>query len=347
MRLGLIAYGTATGLGYQTSALHQQLIPAKTLLLDLSRHKGMPLRRDWYDGGNVRVVDGAPRGEDMQWIIDDIDVIFMCESPLSWDLVAHARRANVRTVVQYNYEFLDHFRRPELPIPTVWASPSLWNVERLTPPLFGRVWPLPVPVDTYDIPRRDVTEARVFGHVGGRPPIADRNGTLDFIATARACADLDARWLLWCQQPTQEVLDAVQGSPVELLGEATRRAEMFAQVDVMIRPRRFGGLCLPTQEACAAGIPTIMTAVDPNTRWMPPGWLVPATPAGVVRAKTDVDLWSVDRGALEAKIRELHASPDTVMHMAGEARSLGDALSWDTLRPAYWEFLRQVMGLRP
>jgi hypothetical protein len=347
MRLGLVAYGTKTGLGYQTAALHQQLQPAKTLLLDLSRHKGMPLHREWFEGGHVRVADGAPRGEDMQWILTDIDLILMCESPLSWDLVTHARNYGIRTVVQYNYEFLDHLRRPELPAPTVWASPSLWNVERLTGPTFGRVWPLPVPVDTDDIPQREVTEARVFGHVGGRPTIADRNGTLDFIETARACADLDARWLLWCQQPTQEVLDAIQGSPVELCGEATRRADMFAEVDVMIRPRRFGGLCLPTQEACAAGIPSVMTDVDPNNRWLPPGWLVPAKPAGVVRAKADVELWSVDRDALEAKVRELHGSPDIVRNMAGEARSLGAGLSWDVMRPVYWAFLRQVMGLRP
>jgi len=42
-------------------------------------------------------------------------------------------------------------------------------------------------------------------------------------------------------------------------------------------PRRYGGACLPMNEALAAGLPVIMTDVDPNNKILPKEWLVSAS----------------------------------------------------------------------
>jgi hypothetical protein len=344
-RLGLVAYGTATGLGYQTKAIYDHLRPAKTLLIDLSHRKRLPLHPEWFPG--AQVVRDAPTVQDIAEFLDGLDVVLACETPANYGLFDQARKRGIRSVLAYNFEFLDYFRDPWLPRPTVFAAPSPWNVHRMDQGPFPIVWELPVPVDPTGILQRQVTEARAFLHIGGRPAAYDRNGTLDFIYLAGQCRDLDAEWIVTCQSPTEDITRALRGTHVTLVADMPDPADLYRVGDVMVLPRRFGGLCMPAREAVTAGMPVIMPRIEPNTSWLPPEWLVPATLAGSFQAKTSIDLWQTDMQALEALVRRLNADPGLVQEWAKDARDIATRWTWDALLPVYRTFLDRVMELRP
>lgn len=347
-RVGLVAYGTKTGLGYQTKAIHDHLHPDKTLLVDLSQIKGMPCHREWYPDATVTA---HPRGvaseQEMVRFLDGLDVVFVCETPISYRLFALARARGIRVVLQYNYEFLDYLRDPTLTKPTVFAAPSPWNVHKLDKGRFPHVWPLPVPIDPAEIPQRIITEAKTFLHIGGRPAARDRNGTLDFITLASRCADLGARWVLASQSPTQEIQRSLRGTHVEMVVDIQTLGDMYAAGDVMILPRRYGGFSFPAIEALTAGMPVLMPDIPPNTSWLPAEWLTPAAQTSQFQAKARIDVHTIDMPALESLVRRLWAEPATVQAWSQQARDIASTVTWEALLPLYREFLNRVMELEP
>ena len=348
MRLGLVAYGTKTGLGYQTRALYDHLHPDRTLLIDLTALKGMPVHQEWYPGA---IITTHPRGiasdREMRDFLRGLDVVIVCETPINYGLYTLARQQGVRTIQQFNFEFLDHHRDPCLPKPTVFAAPSPWNVERLDVGRFPRVWPLPVPIDPAGITQRTVTQAKTFLHVAGRPAARDRNGTLDFLTLAGRCADLGARWVLACQSPTDPILRALKGTPVELIGNQPTPGDLYAEGDALVLPRRYGGLSIPALEAITAGMPVLMPAISPNTSWLPKEWLSPATVREQFRAKAILDVHAVDLAHLETLVRRLWAEPETVQAWARQARDIAARHTWEALKPMYRETMDRVMELQP
>ena len=65
----------------------------------------------------------------MEWLTNDVAVVFVCETPLNYHLYHAAKQKGVATFQQYNYEFLDYFRNPDWHKPTVLAAPTLWNID--------------------------------------------------------------------------------------------------------------------------------------------------------------------------------------------------------------------------
>jgi glycosyltransferase involved in cell wall biosynthesis len=348
-RLGLQVFGTRTGLGYQTRALYRHLEPAKAMLIDMSRIKGMPCHREWY-GPEVSVTDGIPTDAEVDEFLAGLDVVLVCETPLNYHLFSEAQWRGIATIEQYNYEFTEHLTNPRLPLPAVFAAPTSWNLAVMQT-RFSGVRPLPVPVDRegLNLPRRRIETARTFFHVAGQPTTGDRNGTLDFIDVARRCADLDVEWLLYCQVPNAQIRQALAGAPIQLVTEVAEPRELYSRGDILILPRRYGGLCLPTIEALASGIPVLMPDVSPNRDWLPPEWLVPARwvrrTAGTY-PPVPVDVFQVDVAALAAQVRELAVSPDVVAAMGDHARIVGDGLTWEALLPRYMELIQRAKDLK-
>jgi glycosyltransferase involved in cell wall biosynthesis len=346
-RLGLVAYATATGLGYQTRAIHDHLHPAKTLVIDLSRDKDLPLHMEWFPG--ARLAPAMPRLDDLEWLLDGIDVLFVCETPIAYEVFQLARERGIRTILQFNYEFLDYLSHdgPLLPKPTVFAAPSPWMIDRVDRRRCPTIWYLPVPVDPTGITQRTITEAKTFLHVAGRPAHRDRNGTLDYLQIARRCADLGARWILACQDPTKHIIRALRDTPVELVGDVPTPGDLYTDGDIMILPRKYGGLSMPALEAITAGMPVLMTDIPPNNAWLPPEWLSPVGWTERFRAKTLIDVYGVNLPHLEKMMRRLYAEPATVAAWATQARSLAEERTWDALLPLYRDTLTRVMELQP
>src|SRR6202000_2370555 len=92
----------------------------------------------------------------------------------------------------------------------------------------------------------------------GRPAIFDRNGTPDVMGALRHVKS-DIRLTLKCQDTSylRQLRMASQVPPnVEIVTDSSDTRDYWDNYhngDVMILPRRYGGLCLPAKESLGAG----------------------------------------------------------------------------------------------
>ncbi len=351
MRWGLIARADHSGLGSQTWEMHRHLHPDKTLVIDLSRladegdhcNKNIDLSR--YPGALVH--DGlTPPPPIIEEFLEGIDLVFTAETFYTYDLLHRATHRGIKTILQYNYEFLDYLREPHLPRPTLLAAPSLWNYFAVH---LNNKMHLPVPIATDRFtPNPDPPDTpSVFLHPVGRPAVHDRNGTRDLIAALpHIRTPMTIRFA--CQR-TDTVPGLLKGVvvprhiTVEVVGPADNYWDNYAGVDAVILPRRYGGLCLPANEAIGAHIPVLMPNIDPNHRWLPQDWLCPATVTGGFEARAHISVHSVNPYELSALIDRFATDPDLYGRARSHAAKLADELSWDSLAPTYQRIFSKVV----
>ena len=140
--------------------------------------------------------------------------------------------------------------------------------------------PLPEPGDP---------EVLTFLHVAGHRAVGDRNGTELFVKALRflrhpckvRLVGQDGALPLPELLPRHVELEANHGGVVD-------RWDLYRGADVLVSPRRFGGLSLPVIEAIGMGLVVLMTDCEPNREW--PIIPIPAsvgkgrqTPFGLIR----------------------------------------------------------------
>lgn len=333
MRIGLLAYSTDTGLGNQTYEFYRHMQPAKTMIVDLSEFNHMETHHDRFTNANI--VYGIPKDGDFDWLLEDIDLIFICETPLNYALMEKAKAAGIPVVLQYNYEFLDYLQRPNLPPPAVLAAPSWWNKEDVIARNIAPVIDLTVPVNDERIRPREITVCRTMLHTAGKQAHMDRNGTMAFIQAAQKCGG-KFKYKIIAQQLDDATRRAIERASVEieLVENVENYEDQYAEGDVLVLPRRYGGLCLPMNEALAAGIPVIMPDISPNDQRLPKQWLVQAKKADQFMARTMIDVYSVDPNFLAFKMCEF--ADESFMRWSNqEAIELGKGISWKAQKPIY------------
>jgi hypothetical protein len=335
MRLGLIARADNRGLGQQTWAVQRNLHPAKTMVVDCPSMQPLQLHPERFPGAHI--VRGLPTELDYAQFLDGLDVVYTAETGYG-DLWSIANRMGVRTVLHANYEFLDLRDQP-----TVWAAPSLWNFDRW--PAGTTHLPVPIETDRFPITEKPLTASR-FLHIVGRPAIHDRNGTLDLLlALQHVTAPITVT--VTCQQPgyvSSLIREHNIHTPnnVTLVVDSADRDDYWTIYDnqhAMILPRRFGGLCLPANEAIGAGIPVIMPNIDPNNLWLPTEWLTDAQPLTEFRAKQHIVVYRTEPQHLAATIDRFAHDNTFYVRAAAKAHQLRATLSWETLTPRYLEVL--------
>lgn len=351
MKLGLVARADNTGLGNQTYEFYQHMKPAKTMVVDISdlNHNKQYFER--YPG--AQIVHGFPNKGDIEEFLQDLDVVFVAEAPYNYYLYKRARELGVKTAVQYNYEFFDWFSRPHLPKPDMLIAPSKWNYEIIDK--FSRENDiihtyLHCPVNRNKLPFRKIKKARRFLHVVGRSAAHDRNGTETVIKASRYI-DTPVKIILHFQgeqglshQATHSVnyyrdYIAKYGDPnfVTIRNyEAEDYAEVYAGADVLLLPRRYGGNCLPMNEALACGMPVLMTAIEPNTSFLPPDWLIPAEKIDTFTPRTTIDIYQASPRQLASRIDYYARLSEKAMLAENDrANDLADTISWRSMGNRY------------
>jgi len=335
MKLGLIARADNRGLGQQTWAVQRNLNPAKTMVVDCPSMQPLQLHLDRFPGAHI--VYGLPTEHDYATFLHGLDAVYTAETGYG-DLWSVAQRMGVKTVLHANYEFLDHADHP-----TVWAAPSMWNFDRF--PSGATYLPVPIETDRFPITDKPLTASR-FLHVVGRPAIHDRNGTLDLLqALQHVTATITVT--VTCQLPGYVgslIHDHNISTPnnVTLIIDSVDRPNywtVYEDQHALILPRRFGGLCLPANEAIGAGIPVIMPNIDPNNTWLPAEWLTESMLAGDFRAKQHINWYSTKPQVLAAKIDQLALDNDFYIRAVAKAHLLRKQMSWESLTPTYREIL--------
>lgn len=341
MRLGLIAYADNTGLGSQTKQYFDHLEPAKTMVLD--RSSGVtpyPCYPERYPG--AMVVKGLPDFDEVAAFLKDLDVVLMAETAPTEHLMRSARERNVKTVIVPNWEYFHHFQNPKLLLPDLLLAPSLWHFDEYPEPKAY----LPFPIE---LKFRDTSEttAKNFLHIGGKPISPDRNGTFALLE-ALEYVTADINMTITCTDPRVfEHRPPLKNPHVTLtthLGVIDDLEPFYNAHDVLVMPRRFGGLCLPVNEALGHGLPVIMPDISPNNTWLPKHWLVPAEKTAERQMASTIDIYTPDPRALAQMIDQFATRPMMYHVSCDTARQIATDHSWETLLPLYMEVLTSVLS---
>lgn len=363
MRLGLIARADNSGLGMQTWEFYKHMKPVKTLLMDISGLNGNKIFPERYP--DAVIVRDILRAGDIDDFLDGLDVVFVAEAPYNYHLYARAKELGVKVAVQYNYEFFDWFAYPHYPTPDMLIAPSKWHYNNVE--LFAEVNNikhvyLHCPVNREVLPFREIRHARTFLHVAGRSAAHDRNGTKTVIAAAKYLKT-PAQILIHFQgeqglahQTTmttseyRKLVDELAGKVQEAGGnlsmvthEFENYADVYAMGDVLLMPRRYGGNCMPVNEALSVGMPTIMTDIAPNNDFLPHRWLIPAAKIDEFTPRTKIDIYGSNPEHLARKIDRFYNMDETEMlTQNAQASNLAETISWENMAWKYTEALESL-----
>lgn len=347
MRIGLLARADNTGLGHQTWEFYRHLRPTKVMLVEYGGMKYMKWYPERYAGADVQVVVTIPDQKEIRQFLEDLDVVFICETPYSYSLFEIARSMGVRTVLQPNYEYTLWMRNKKVPQPDLLAIPTAWHYDEFPEPKVEL--PVPIATDRFTWAGNDAerSTAKRFLHVAGLVGVQDRNGTPQLFAALQHVTS-HIRLEVFCQK--KGYIESVMGRQpiprnVTVVHNATEPEhywDMYREQDAMIMPRRFGGLCLPVNEGIGALLPVLMADVSPNNAWLPEEWLVPARKAESFEARRNmpvIDAYDVEPKALAARIDMMATDPAFYGRQMEQVRQLREERSWESLSKLYIDAL--------
>lgn len=337
LRIGLIARADSRGLAIQTFEFFRHMAPVKVLGADPGPLSPYP--SDWsrYPGAWIRPIpEPLPEAEAKAWLAG-LDVVFCAETPYWYEIYDWARELGVKTVCQINPEFWRYHKDLWLPKPDLFVAPSSWRLEYLPD-----VRELPFPVARDRLPPRPVRQARTFLHVVGHPAISDRAGT-QYVTHALRFVQSEIRVVVRAQQLPRTLRHVVV--PRNVIFEVAEANlanywDVYEGADVLLAPRRYGGLSLPVREAASLGMPVIALNRRPENQWLPTESLVPAISAGYLRTQAgQVRREGCSPKALAARIDRLAASPELVGKLSAASDAFAESVSWTRLKPLYEEAL--------
>lgn len=325
MRVGVITPGTDRGLGNQTAEAARAL-DAAVLLVDCKDPR-FPTHHERHPDATVcRWAQGLDPRVAMPWL-RTVDVVYSAETFFDRRFTKWAQATNTRTVLHANPEFWTNAEHPT----DLWSA-TPWRADVMPP--HTQVVPFPVatdrftPVAAHDGPCR-------WLHVAGKRALADRNGT-DIVLAALPLLTQECTVTIGVQHGEVPVLPEVPSHvTIRLLPPANDYWRLYDDCDALVLPRRYGGLCLPAQEAMAAGLAVVMSEVSPNEVW--PGPRVPAEFTHKERMPCGrVPVWAVDPRALAAAMDAL-ADPERRAVAQRESRAWAAEHSWSVKGPAWLE----------
>jgi glycosyltransferase involved in cell wall biosynthesis len=322
------------------------LWPAKVLIIDSRPFNGAGVKQhpERFDGYDSIITNGFPTDAECHRFLDGLTHVLTCETPYNYELFAEAGRRGIKTYLQSNHEFCDYLTGSERPLPSRFLAPSTWKLDVMQKRFGDRVVLLPPPTFPRDFAQARIANhgrmgKRRFLHVVGKPAHGDRNGTMLLMyAMQRSRADLEL--VVKSQQPLQPIIKDKRISWDSSAPDNQWR--LYEGFDALIMPRRYGGLCLPCNEALTSGLPVIMSNTSPNDAILPADWLVPGAFNGGFTSRVPIPYFNINIAALAQKLDEWATMPDEVLDQQ-KARALELWRQWDpdVLRPQYEAVFRR------
>lgn len=335
MHLGVIARCEDRGLSTQTHDVCRALDPDRVLLIDVGPDKRFtrhPERFADWEVTETRWTAGRLDERIVRPWLQGLDAVYSAETPYDARLPQWAAEAKCGVVVHANPEFLSP---QDARAAVTWWAATPWRRQHL--PARTRVVPMPVP----EAPRHaELNDPPHFLHVAGWPAVSDRNGT-GIVAEAAQLMRSDAEVVIRGQH--KDISRYRRHAPrlrVEA-GNVPERWDLYRDADVLVMPRRYGGLCMPAIEALACGLAVVMSDTSPNEVW--PGPRVPATEGQTVGTRAGlIPLHDTDPRALAATLDELASNPEVLDKHRREAADWVAANGWDQLRPVWLDELARA-----
>lgn len=360
MRIGVVCRSEDRGLGLQTWEAARHLNPERVLLVE-PRPAGWPIHGERFAEFRTTVV-GWRRGclpeRDVRRWLDGLDVVYTAETDYDHRLPGWCSAAGATLVRHANPEQLgpDEVRDDG----TVWWAATPWRLEHL--PAGTRVVPMPVALDRFPRTDNPANPAEPSGgedcgssypvrflHSIGHQAQDDRAGSR---CLSRAIQRVTERCelVVRCQDRHPEVAFRLAGNvTVEMHRGVDNYWDAYRGCDVLVLPRRYGGLSLPSQEAMAAGLVLVMPDCSPNEVWPGPKVRVAAYRTAHMRCG-EVKVAVPDPEHLAEIMSRLAADRVWLAELQAEARAWAEANSWEALRPLWLAELESASsspGSRP
>jgi hypothetical protein len=295
MRLGIIARSDNTGLGNQTRELVNMLNPDKIMLINSSFFNQNKQHPEWYSEYNCQTtVQGFPNTNEISEFLKELDVVISCELFYNPRFVDLAKGRGIKTILQYNYEFLDYLAKPKQALPDVLVAPSLWNFEDVVSKFGDKTsvvhLPPPTNINLFAEAReinKNKTHKRLL-HIAGKAAVKDRNGTNTVIEMLNYSIG-DYELII----KTQSRLDIKCNDPRLTIDNSNpdSHQSLYEGFDAMVLPRRYAGLCLPMNEALISALPVFMTNISPNNKVLPEEWLFESNKIDELQTRTMLDVY--------------------------------------------------------
>lgn len=343
MKVGLIARAEDRGLGHLTWEWARHMRPDRTLVVDLGDlARGFPPHLDRYPGaaivrfGDTGQVDDEATVRDF---LDGLDVVYSAETFYDWRIVKWARDVGCVTVCHVMPEF---FNVNTESADVLWA-PTSWRLDQL--PARTRLVPVPVPTDRWPALAPHVEGKLRWLHVAGHRAAMDRNGTSTVGRSTRLLTQPQTGTVI-----TQDVrMPPMPGRPFVQIttvrgGCGPDYWRMYDGHDVLVLPRRYGGLSLPAIEAMGAGLAVVMPDVEPQrSDW--PVIRVPAKKRTTLDTQGGtLDVFDVDPRKLAGALDQLARDPGERLMARAQALSWANANSWAMLEPTIRAELARAAG---
>lgn len=338
--LGLIVRSDDSGLGNQTHNLYRLLSPQRLLIVDSYSFNQRPQHHERYMAEEQIISKGFITDNNVLRFLPGLNKVLTAETFYSHYLVKWANQRNIETYQMFNYEFCEHLHNDRLPLPYKWLAPSYWKLDEMKDK-FGNVEYLPPPLfedDFAEIRQVNKTRSRRYLHIIGRFATHDRNGTNDII-NALQLTKSDFKLTIHSQEPIN--ITNIDNRVQVLTDNLPDHRDIYKGYDALILPRRYGGLCLPMNEALMSGLPVIMPNIEPNNKILPSEWLVDAKVFNSFTARTAIDVYASDAGHLASKLDWLsNMSDDEMLKVKQQAFKLAlKHYESETLRPEYQRIL--------
>lgn len=331
MRTGLIARADNGGLGMQTYDFYTHMHPDKVLIVDISHLTGYPNHFDRYP--RAQIATGFEiSSADIDAFLEGLDLVFTVECPYNHYLYQKARELGVKTVCQYNFEWLAHHQEPQLPLPDVFLAPSQWRREDMH-------WPtqyLHVPINRAKFPYKKRTKAQKFLHIAGHRTMSDRNGTDILLDALPLIQNHEIEIII----RTQDDIRPIGDHRLKVIKDDVKDHADLYDGDVLILPRRYGGLSLQLNEAMSCGMVPIMTAIPPQDSLLNEKLLMPYSNVDNVMIKTNIVSYGVSPQTLAAKIDEL-AQTD-ISELSEKSDAYAKERDWKVMAPKYRKLFKKL-----
>lgn len=307
MKIGMIVRSDLTGLGFQSKELTKVLNPRKVLHINSFRFNRNLQHPSWYRDYKVVSSFGFPNVSKIKEFLKGLDVVVSCETFYNDQFIDIAKSMNVKTVLQFNFEFLDYLQREDLQTPDLLIAPSPWRINEVIEKLGDRskiaLIPPPLSLDEFNENREinlQKTHYKVL-HVAGRIAHLDRNGT-KIVDEVRKKLNKRIEVNITIQKKPWDFLPSRSSDYLRI----KNREDLYKGYDLVLLPRRYGGLCLPMNEALASALPVVMSNIEPNSKVLPEYWLVDATKQTEFMARELIEVFDIRPEDIVSKVENFY-----------------------------------------
>lgn len=336
MRTGIIIRSTLRGLATQTQeAWRGYPFDAALHVVDGNPIWPEDLWREHRpaDIHRAHLKDGDFLNYEVEEFLSKVDLVFTVETLYSHGFAKMLTHRSIRSVIQGNCELW----RPSQPDTqaTKWVYPTPWRLHGVPD---GPTIPVPVANECGATPG-GIEDRLIVVHPAGHRAAGDRNGTEMVMEALRQIKTEVTIRLIGQDGEGTIVRNRPLGLPdnvqLEICETGVKdRWAMYEGAHAVLLPRRYGGLCLPAQEALQVGLVPLMTDCEPN-RW----WPIIGIPASKGRGQNVpygvVETWLAAPRFIARRIDELNWDRQLVVDGRRRALEWAEENSWARLTPTY------------